>query len=167
MNLNSIDPIHALSSLIRFCKEMKLTISVAESATGGRLSSALTALPGSSLVFKEGIVCYSPESKKERLLIKPEVMKQYGLVSQEITLLMAQQVRKALQVDIGIATTGNAGPEANDVLASVGQTYIAISTDKKQFVFPKKYEGSRNFIQNAMTNDAIRTLYCVLEEGAV
>lgn len=167
MNINTFDTVKAMASLLQYCLENKLTISLAESVTGGRLSSVLTALPGSSKIMKEGIVCYSQESKHTRLHIKNEIMQDYGLVSSEVTILMARQVRKSLKTDIGVATTGNAGPEANDMHADVGQAYIAISTKNKEVILPKLYHGTRNQIQNAITRDAIRNLYYVLLEGVI
>ena len=167
MKIHTIEPLKALASLFRYCQDNKLSISLAESVTGGRLSAAFTALPGSSRIFKEAVVCYSPESKKTRLNIQSEIIEKFGLVSSEITLLMARQVRKTLKTDIGVATTGNAGPEANDVYADVGQAFIAISTKKKHIIFPRLYRGTRNQIQNSITQDAIRSLYFVLLEGSL
>jgi len=164
MKLNTLNPVKSLVSLFQFCQDNHLSLSVAESVTGGRVSSALTALPGSSMVFKEGVVCYSPESKKSRLHIKNEIIQEFGLVSSEITLIMAQEVRKTLKVDIGIATTGNAGPEVNDIFAKVGQVFIAFSSKNKDIVMPMFYEGKRNQIQKMITQDVIRYLYCFLLE---
>ncbi len=164
MNMNTLNPVKALASLLQFCQDNHLSLSVAESVTGGRVSSALTALPGSSMIFKEGIVCYSPESKKSRLHIKNETIQEFGLVSSEITLIMAQEVRKTLKVDIGIATTGNAGPEANDSFAKVGQVFIAFSSKNKDVVIPKFYQGTRNLVQRKITQDVIRFLFYFLLE---
>lgn len=165
MKFNNLFPLKALVFIMDYCKEKQLTFSIAESVTGGRVSSAFTALPGSSKVFKEGIVCYSPESKTIHLNIKSSFIQEYGLVSGEITLLMAKQIRKALKVDIGIATTGNAGPETNDMFSSVGQAYIAVSTKNNELLLPRQYSGPRNKIQSNITNDTIRTLYYFLMES--
>ena len=165
MKPDTINPSIALAKTMEICFQKHLSLCVAESITGGRLSAAFTALPGSSKVLVEGLVCYTPASKIARLHINPEIITLYGLVSQEITLLMAKQIRKIMKSDIGIATTGNAGPEPNDSLAGVGQTFFALCSKTREIIIPRMYSGNRSQIQSRLTEDVIRSLYIFLSEG--
>ncbi|MGM0601710.1 MAG: competence/damage-inducible protein A [Bacillota bacterium] len=96
-----------------FCDRLKksgLTISTAESFTGGLLSKRLTDLKGSSAYFKGGIVAYSSEAKKTVLKINPSILERYGAVSHETALSMADNIADIFAADIGVSTTGAAGP---------------------------------------------------------
>lgn len=164
MKPDTLHPIETLKKIMEFCLQKHISLSIAESVTGGRLSTAFTIWPGSSQVLIEGLVCYTPVSKITRLNISPDMITQYGLVSREITLLMAQQTRKIMQTDIGIATTGNAGPEPNDSHARVGQTFFAFSSQVRDIVVSKEYQGDRTEIQSKLTEDIIRSLYVIMME---
>lgn len=120
----------------------KLTISVAESCTGGLISHYLTALPGSSAFFDAGVVSYSVESKKRILNISPEVISNYGVVSGQTAREMAEKVRALTQTDYSISTTGNLGP---DVLEGKqkGLIYIAVSREGQTFSRELKLKGDR------------------------
>jgi len=103
-----------------------LTVSVAESCTGGLLSHLLTKLPGSSAFFEAGIVSYSRKSKEELLGIPRETITRQGIVSEKIAKEMAGKIRALTETDFSIATTGNLGPavlEGKDR----GLIYIAVS----------------------------------------
>lgn len=165
MRPDTINPSTALAKTMEICFQKHLSLCIAESMTGGRLSSAFTALPGSSKVLIEGLVCYTPASKIARLHISPEIISKFGLVSKEITLLMAKQIREIMKSDIGIATTGNAGPEPNDSHTGVGQTFFALCSKTREIIIPRMYSGERNWIQGRLTEDVIRSLYIFLEEG--
>ncbi|MFH1387401.1 MAG: nicotinamide-nucleotide amidohydrolase family protein [bacterium] len=104
----------------------KQTVSVAESVTSGLVSSRLTALPGSSDYFIGGIVCYSPRIKVTQVGVPAAVISQYGVVSKETAISMAEEIRKRFRTDIGLAVTGVAGPEPLPP-APVGRVYIALS----------------------------------------
>jgi PncC family amidohydrolase len=120
----------------------KLTISVAESCTGGLISHYLTALPGSSAFFDTGVVTYSIESKKCILGVSSGTISKYGVVSEQTAKKMAEKVRTLTRTDYSISTTGNLGP---DVLEGKerGLIYIAVSREGQTFTRELKLEGDR------------------------
>ncbi|MDP8213228.1 MAG: CinA family protein [Candidatus Zapsychrus exili] len=108
--------------------QAKKTISIAESCTGGLLSSRLTDIPGSSQFLKLGLVVYSNEAKIKLLKIPKETIAKYGTVDENIAIKMAEQVRKLFKTDFGIGITGIAGPTGATKTKPIGLVYIAIST---------------------------------------
>ncbi len=111
--------------------EKKLTLSVAESCTGGYVSAQITKVPGSSAYFWGSIVSYSNSVKVTQLGVQPETLEQFGAVSQETIQQMAEGVRKALGTNVGIATSGIAGPGGGTPDKPVGTIWIACSTDQR------------------------------------
>lgn len=104
----------------------KLTISIAESCTGGLLCGRLVNYPGISQCLIEGIVTYSNDSKMRRIEVKKETLENFGAVSEETAIEMATGVAKAADSDIGISTTGIAGPDGGSVEKPVGLVYIGL-----------------------------------------
>lgn len=113
--------------------EKKLTIAAAESCTGGMLSSRITDVSGSSVYFIGSMITYSYESKVKFLDVKDETLKQFGAVSEETAKQMAEGVRKKFNTDIGISTTGIAGPAGGTDEKPVGLVYIGYSDKNKTF----------------------------------
>jgi nicotinamide-nucleotide amidase len=136
------------NELVAALIEKKLTIGSAESFTGGLFAKTITDVPGASKTFKGSLVSYSPEEKVRFLSINPEAIDKYGVVSKEIASQMAINGRKALNVDICVSFTGNAGPEALDAL-SVGTCFIAIASKKFDCVYPVQFSGTRQEIREA------------------
>ena len=120
----------------------KLTISVAESCTGGLLASMITDVSGSSKYFIGGICTYSNESKINILGVNKETIEKYGAVSEETAMEMAEKVRNKFGSDIGISTTGIAGPKGGTGLKPVGLVWIGYSDKNKTFA--KKYMFGNN-----------------------
>ncbi len=120
--------------------EKKRTIALAESCTGGLIADRLTDIPGSSAYFDRALVTYSTHSKKEHLGIPDEVIKKFGTVSRETAMLMAEGVRRVAKTDLGLSTTGFAGPSGGTVAEPLGTIYIALAdgqkTDCQVFSFP-------------------------------
>ncbi len=114
------------------------TISTAESCTGGNIAQLLTSIPGSSNYFLGSIVSYSNEVKESELGVKKEDLTNYGAVSEKVVVQMAKSVRESLKTDIGIATSGVAGPDGGTEDKPVGMVWIAISS--KDGVYAKKYQ---------------------------
>ena len=108
--------------------KQKRTISTAESFTGGKIASALSAVPGASNYFKGSIVSYATETKVNVLEVSQEVIDQYSVVSAQVASAMALNVKKILKTDYAIATTGNAGPTKGDSDAEIGTVFIALAT---------------------------------------
>ena len=111
-----------------------LTLSIAESCTGGYLSKRITDIPNSSKFFIGSIVSYSNKIKNKYLDISNQVLENKGAVSAEVALLMAQNIRKRFDTDIGISTTGISGPSGGTKDKPVGRIYIAIVFRKYEIV---------------------------------
>lgn len=114
----------------RLFTEKKLTISTAESCTGGKIAATLTLVPGSSNYFKGSVVSYSTETKINVLGISQKMIDDYSVVSREVAEAMALNVQKIMKTDYAIATTGNAGPSKGDSDAEVGTVIVAMATPK-------------------------------------
>ena len=112
-------------------KKQNLTLSTAESCTGGAVAARLTSVPGSSAYFWGGIVSYDNSVKINQLGVQPATLEQFGAVSEETIRQMAEGVRKALGTDIGIATSGIAGPEGGTPDKPVGTVWIACATQQR------------------------------------
>lgn len=136
------DEIIKIVSLIKkYLTENSLTLSVAESCTGGLLCHYITIIPGASKFFVGGSVVYSGESKKI-LGISDEIIKTYGMISTKVAKEMAEKVRELFRTDFSISTTGNIGP---DVLEDKekGLIYIAVSNKNKALVETLRLKGER------------------------
>ena len=127
-------------------REKKLTLSVAESCTGGYLSHLITSVPGSSDYFLGSMIPYSYEIKMRQLGVKPETLEKYGAVSEPTISEMANVVRARFNTDIGVATSGIAGPGGATPDKPVGTVWIAYS-DKHQTV-TKKLQLSKDRMIN-------------------
>ena len=108
-----------------------LTIAAAESCTGGMFGAALTDIPGISAVFDRSLVTYSNQAKIDELGVKPETLEQFGAVSEQTAIEMAEGVRKKAGTDIGISVTGIAGPDGGTEDKHVGLVYIGLSCGDK------------------------------------
>ena len=124
-----------------------VTISVAESCTGGLLSSKLITEPGISKIFNMGLVTYSNQSKSSLLKIPPYFIKKYGSVSYQTANKMAINLKKISKSQLNISTTGIAGPSGGTKSKSIGLVFIGIKFINKIIVLEKKFKGSRNQIQ--------------------
>ncbi len=128
------DPIEVV--LGRTLRERKLTLSIAESCTGGYLSHLITSVPGSSEYFLGTMIPYAYEIKMRQLGVKPETLEKYGAVSEPTIIEMANIVRAKFSTNIGVATSGIAGPGGATPDKPVGTVWIAYS-DKHQTVTKK------------------------------
>jgi len=130
----------------RTLRDKKLTISVAESCTGGYLSHMITSVPGSSEYFLGSMIPYAYEIKMRQLGVKPETLEKYGAVSEPTIVEMANIVRAKFNTDIGVATSGIAGPGGATPDKPVGTVWIAYS-DKHQTV-TRKLQLTKNRLLN-------------------
>ena len=151
--LNSIETIVA-----KMLIEKNLTISVAESLTGGLVSSTLINYPGISSVFIEGCVTYSNESKVNRLGVNQETLKVYGAVSEETAKEMARGIAKNFNTNVAISTTGIAGPGGGTSEKPVGLVYIGVYINGKTTVNKYILNGDRKDIRTKATENAINDL---------
>lgn len=108
-------------------KEKGLTVAVAESCTGGLITDRLTDIPGSSMYLERGLVTYSNRSKTELLGVPEDILQKHGAVSEETARLMAEGVRRLAGTDLGLATTGIAGPDGGSEAKPVGTVFIALA----------------------------------------
>jgi nicotinamide-nucleotide amidase len=123
-----------------------LTLATAESCTGGYLAHMITSVPGSSRYFKGSVIAYSNEVKTAQLGVSTEDLKQQGAVSEEVAKAMAEGIRKALNTDIAIATTGIAGPDGGTIEKPVGTVWIAYSDKHKTLAKKFNFSRDRTFI---------------------
>ncbi len=138
--------------------EKNLTISTAESCTGGMVSSSLINYPGISSVFMEGCVTYSNESKIIRLGVKKETLDKYGAVSEQTAKEMAIGIAKNFNTNIGLSTTGIAGPEGGTKDKPVGLVYMGIYINGNTIVKKYEFKGSRQEIREKATKTLLNDL---------
>ena len=152
-NVYGVDVGDMQTALVGALKEAGRTIAVAESCTGGMVAARITEIPGASEVFLCGICSYSNESKAALLGVLPETLATFGAVSEQTALEMARGVRQRSGADIGLATTGIAGPSGGTPEKPVGLVYVALSTADKEEVqelrLGRGYAGERELIRNS------------------
>lgn len=131
----------------RLLKGKRLTLSVAESCTGGLIGHRITNVPGSSDYFMGGVVVYSNEAKMKILGVKADTLDKFGAVSAETVREMAEGIRKSIYADIGIAVTGIAGPSGGTKEKPVGTVFIGLSTERETFAERYRFFGDREQIK--------------------
>ena len=133
------------------CKVLKAlqgkTLVTAESCTGGGIGSALTAIPGSSEVYKGGVICYTNWVKNQVLGVDQALLDAYGAVSAPVAEAMADGVRKRLQADVAVSVTGLAGPGIDDFGNAVGTVYIGYDSAKGSTVREFHFSGDRESVR--------------------
>lgn len=139
-------------------KNLQLTIATAESCTGGLIAHALTNISGSSVYYDRGIVSYSNQAKMELLGVPEELLEQYGAVSEQVARAMAEGVRCRSDVDIGVATTGIAGPTGGTKEKPVGLVYIAVATAADTIVKRFQFHGDRLQNKQSTCNAALQMI---------
>lgn len=138
--------------------ERKLTLSTAESFTGGKIAESITSIPGASEYFKGSVVSYATEAKVNILGVPMELVEKHSVVSAEVASAMAKGARKLLKSDFAIATTGNAGPTKGDSDAEVGTIFIAIDGPDSHFVQEFQMGSTRERIVQKSVNKAFELL---------
>ena len=137
----------------------KLTISVAESCTGGLLSHNLTKLANSSKYFQMGLITYSNQSKIKILKINKNIIKKYGAVSIECCKAMVQNLSKISKSKINVSITGIAGPGGGMKNKPVGLVYIGIKKGNKMIIKENRFESkNRLLIQKTTVNTTIKII---------
>jgi len=141
----------------------KQTLAVAESCTGGLLSSILTNRSGSSEFFIMGAVVYSNFSKHLLLKIPVSMINKHGAVSRQVADALAQNIRKIAKTDYGIGITGIAGPTGGTVDKPVGMVYIAASGKTKTICRRFQFKGNRTSIRRQSAFTALKLLQQVIK----
>lgn len=155
------------AKLIKELKEKGLTIGAVESFTAGLFSSRLGEIPGASSVFRGSLIAYAPELKVSLAGVKAETIRQKGVVSQEVALEMAVGGRKALDVDICVSFTGDAGPSLEKGNDKVGEAYLCVATARQNIVLHPRFKGERNAIRASAADMACEYLITLLEKGSI
>ena len=148
-----------VKKLLNNLKKKKLSISVAESCTGGLLSSTLTSFSGASNYFTYGLVTYSNQSKTSLLKIPKNFLIKNGSVSKKTSIFMVKNLNKISKADISISVTGIAGPAGGTPNKPVGLVYLSLKFKKKiitkKLLFKKK---NRKFIQKETVKKALKLI---------
>ena len=150
--------------VINLLKRKKLKLAIAESCTGGMLSSAITSVSGSSKVFTLGVVAYSNQSKTKILSVSKNIIKKYGSVSEQVCLAMLKNLNKISKTNISVSITGIAGPSGGTKIKPVGLVYVGIKkgnrTEVKKYLFKNK---GRSYIQRAAVNKSLGLILSFLK----
>ncbi len=144
--------------------EKNITIAVAESCTGGLISSRLVSYPGISNVFKEGFITYSNEAKINSLKVKKETLDKYGAVSEEVVKEMAYGAAKIADTRIGVATTGVAGPNGGTEEKPVGLVYVCVYYNGEYSVKKLQSTGARDTIRERAATSALDLVRSCIEK---
>jgi nicotinamide-nucleotide amidase len=140
------------------------TVGTAESLTGGLAAAALTTVPGASAVFRGGIVAYAADLKHSLLGVGSELLARVGTVHQDVALAMARGARERLAADVGLATTGIAGPDPADG-QPVGTVHIAVATANTAIHGRLAIDGTRDEIRQMTVDHVLELLVRALMEA--
>jgi len=154
------------AELLEALAAQQRTLAVAESLTGGLVAATLVDVPGASRVLRGGVVAYATEVKHLVLDVDADLLAEHGAVHPEVARQMARGVRLRLRADIGLATTGVAGPDPQDGHAP-GTVFVAVSTDDGgERVRELAVDGGRAEVR-AVSRDAVLALALVVARGDV
>ncbi len=147
------ESIHAL------LQRVGLTLAAAESCTGGSVCAALTSVAGSSKSFKGGVVAYDNAVKRDMLDVSAQMLQRAGAVSEETALAMAQGIRARLNADVGLSTTGIAGPDGGSTEKPVGLVWIGLADSASTLAVRLQLPGGRTAVQARATASALAMLW--------
>jgi nicotinamide-nucleotide amidase len=142
----------------RLLTSNNLTLSTAESCTGGKIAQMITSVPGSSNYFKGSVVSYATETKISMLGISPELIKEHSVISFEVAKEMALAIKNRMNTDYAIATTGNAGPSKGEGNSEIGTVFIAIATPNDLIVEEFNFGQPRVKVIDRAVNKAFEML---------
>ena len=152
------------TALVALLKNRGLTVSTAESCTGGLIASMIVDVPGASAVFPGGVVTYAESVKAALLGVPEEIIRTCGVVSREVAEAMATGARRRFGTDCAVSVTGVAGPDGGTKETPVGRVFIGVAVGEKTVAFREDLAGDRNAIRQAAAGAAIRRLYSCLTE---
>ena len=152
------------NKIVKKLIKKKLKISIAESCTGGLLSSAITSVSGASKIFSVGLVAYSNQSKINLLKVSKNIIRKYGAVSEQVCLYMVKNVSKIGKTNMSVSITGIAGPSGGSKIKPVGLVYVGIKKgnriEVKKYLFKNK---GRSYIQRAAVNKSLGLILSFLK----
>ncbi len=134
------------------------TLATAESCTGGGIGAALTAIPGSSEVYKGGVISYTNWVKENVLSVDGQLLDKYGAVSSIVAQAMAVGVRKLLQTDVAVSVTGLAGPGGDESGKPIGTVFIGYCDKTKLFAKEYHFSGSREDVRSKSICSALELI---------
>ena len=149
--------------LIRLLKEKNMTVSTAESLTGGLVAASLVDIAGASNVFNEGYITYSNEAKERILGVSGNDLADYGAVSESVATAMCKGCMRVSGSDIGISTTGIAGPDGGSKEKPVGTVYIGVTTKDKTDVRKYVFSGDRDEVRNQTVETALLMAISIID----
>ena len=138
------------------------SLATAESCTGGSIGSIITAIPGSSAVYKGGVICYSNWVKEHILCVDPDLLHQYGPVSLPVAKQMVTGVQKLLQSDAAISVTGLAGPDGDEYGKTVGTIYIGSAFQDETLVKEYHFSGDRETVRQQAKEAALKQMLAMV-----
>ena len=149
--------------IVKLLTKKKLTVSFAESCTGGLLASSITSISGSSKVFNMGLVTYSNDAKVKLLQVPKKTITKYGAVSYETCLSMVKNLSKISKANISISITGVAGPNGGSKAKPVGLVYIGLKKGSKIIVKKNYFKSKKRIsIQKATVKQALKMILNIL-----
>ena len=149
--------------IVKLLTKKKLTLSFAESCTGGLLASSITSISGSSKVFNMGLVTYSNNAKVKLLQVPKKTITKYGAVSYETCLSMVKNLSKISKANISISITGVAGPNGGTKAKPVGLVYIGLKKGSKIIVKKNLFKSKKRIsIQKATAKQALKMILNIL-----
>jgi PncC family amidohydrolase len=149
--------------IVSLLKRKKLKLAIAESCTGGMLSSAITSVSGSSKVFTMGLITYSNQAKTSILKIPNQIIKKNGAVSVQCCLAMVNNLSKISKSKVCISVTGIAGPKGGSKQKPIGLVYIGVKIGKKVVVNKCNFKNNgRTFIQRQTVKKALNLLAALI-----
>ena len=152
--------------IISLIKRKKMKLAIAESCTGGMLSSAITSVSGSSKVFTMGLVTYSNQAKTSILKVPQKIIKKYGSVSVQCCLAMVNNLSKISNSKVCVSITGIAGPKGGSKQKPVGLVYIGIRVGKKVIVNKCNFKNKgRAYIQRQTVKKSLNLLFRLIKQG--
>ena len=151
--------------IISLIKRKKMKLAIAESCTGGMLSSSITSLSGSSKVFTMGLVTYSNQAKLNILKVPQKIIKKYGAVSVQCCLAMVNNLSKISKSNVCISITGIAGPKGGSKQKPVGLVFIGVRIGKKVFVNKCSFKNKgRTYIQRQTVKKSLNLLFKLVKQ---
>ena len=149
--------------IVKLLTSKGLTVSFAESCTGGLLSSSITSISGSSKVFNMGLVTYSNNAKVKLLKVPKKTINKYGAVSYETCLSMVKNLSKISKSNISISITGVAGPTGGTKEKPIGLVYIGLKKGRKTIIKKNLFKSKKRIlIQKATVNQALKLILNIL-----
>ena len=149
--------------IVKLLTKKKLTVSFAESCTGGLLASSITSISGSSKVFNMGLVTYSNNAKVKLLKVPKKTITKYGAVSYETCLSMLKNLSKISKSNISISITGVAGPNGGTKEKPVGLVYIGVKKGSKIIIRKNLFKSKKRItIQKATAKRALKMILNIL-----